>query len=255
MGEQAVPSNSGAVDGFGIGIDNSSAGVGVTPLFQLNYSVSGSSTPGTRNNVTYQPSSQGTSFNVGPGFRSEKGSKIVSITPSLITLNLAKLQDYLQFSLSQANASTPTKSTKLYGPYGVGQATNIPNVSIGPVNATITVGNANFTVSGEANLTATASVSDSNATCIAEEPHNYTTCSSGFAGKPGKQPDTGRKRLRKHSVAAIGERIQHIGDANNADSPGIRNKQGPDSRVLRQPDQRGGQQLHTAAVRTGNLIA
>ena len=159
VGEQAVPSNSAAVDGFQIGIDNSSAGVGTTPGFQLNYSVSGTGAPGTKNNATYQPSSEGSSFNVQQGFVSEKGSKLVTITPSLVTLNLAKAQDWLQFSISSSNSVTPTKSSKLYGPYGVGQATNIPNVSIGPVTANIAVGgNATYVVTGISNLTATPSV-------------------------------------------------------------------------------------------------
>ena len=159
LGEQAVPSNSAAMDGFSVGIDNSSAGVAVTPLFQLNYSNSGSGAAGTKNNVTYQPSSLGSSFNVQQGFRTEKGSKVVSITPSLVTFNLAKAQDYLQFSVSSVTSNAPTKSYKEYGPYGVGQATNIPNVSIGAVNATIAIKNANYTVTGISNLTATPSVS------------------------------------------------------------------------------------------------
>ncbi|MDE1871050.1 MAG: S-layer protein [Candidatus Micrarchaeota archaeon] len=160
LGEQAVPSNSAAVDGFVVGIDNSTAGIAASPLFQLNYSSNGGSATasGTRNNATYQPSSLGSTFNVQAGFRTEKGSKLVSITPSLVTFGLAKAQDYLQFSVSSVTSNTPTKNYKLYGPYGVGQATNIPNVSIGPVNATIKVSGANFTISGIANLTATPSV-------------------------------------------------------------------------------------------------
>ncbi len=160
LGEQAVPSNSAALDGFTVGIDNSTAGVGVTPLFQLNYSVASGAASGTKNNVTYATYTQGSrSFNVQQGFRSEKGSKVVSITPSIVTFNLAKVQDYLQFSVSSFTSNTPVKSYKLYGPYDVGQATNIPNVSIGAVNATIKVSSANYTISGIANLTATPSVS------------------------------------------------------------------------------------------------
>lgn len=163
VGEQAVPSNSAAVDGLSIGIDNSSAGVGVSPLFQLNYSNSGSGAAGTKNNVTYTSSTQsaaGVSMNVQAGFRTEKGSKVVAITPSLVTFNLAKVQDWLEFSVSAANSTTTTsKSYKMYGPYGVGQATNLPNVSIGSVNASIKLSSTNYTVSGIANLTATPSVS------------------------------------------------------------------------------------------------
>ncbi len=161
VGEQAVPTNSAAVDGFQIGIDNSSAGVGASPLFQLNYSVSGSVAPGTKNNATYQTNTQSSrSFSVQTGFRTEKGSKLVSITPSTVTLGMAKGQDELQFSITAANSTSPTKSYKMYGPYGVGQATNIANVSIGAVNATIAVNNAKYTISGISNLTATPSVAN-----------------------------------------------------------------------------------------------
>ncbi|MGI0100151.1 MAG: S-layer protein [Candidatus Micrarchaeaceae archaeon] len=172
LGEQAVPSNSAAIDSFTVGIDNSTGGIGVTPLFQLNYSASGGS--GTKNNVTYGPADLGSAFNVQAGFRSEKGSKVVSITPLLDTFNLAKAQDYLQFSVSAANSTTsPTKSYKEYGPYGVGQATNLPNVSIGMVNASISVSKkANFTVSGISNLTATPSVTSATTPVLL---HNLTT--------------------------------------------------------------------------------
>ncbi len=129
-------------------------------MFQLNYSVSATGAAGTKNNATYTSNTgTGTSFNVQTGFRTEKGSKLVSITPTLVTVNLAKIQDWLQFSVTQSNSTTSaTRSYATYGPYGVGQATNIPNVSIGKVNATIKVGTANFIVSGIANLTATPSV-------------------------------------------------------------------------------------------------
>jgi len=160
IGEVAVPSNTAATDNLVIGIDNNSAGVVATPLFQLNYSTTASFASGTKNNVTYGPSSQGSSFNVQAGFRTERGSKVTSITPSLVTFSLAKLTDQLQFSVSAANSTTTTtKSFKLYGPYTVGQATNIANVSIGPVTANITIsGNSVYKVSGIANLTATPSV-------------------------------------------------------------------------------------------------
>jgi S-layer like family, N-terminal region len=163
LGEQAVPTNGLAVDGFSIGLDNSTGGTVSYPnLFQLNYSNSGTGAPGTKNNVTYTTYTQvaaGVSITVPKGFRSEKGSQVVSISPTTDTFNLAKAQDWLQFSISASSSNTPTKSYASYGPYGVGQATNIPNVSIGKVTANISVKNANFTVAGIANLTATPSVS------------------------------------------------------------------------------------------------
>lgn len=159
MGEVAVPSNTAATDEVTVGLDNNSAGIVATPGFQLNYSASTSATSaGTKNNATYFPSSQGASFNVQQAFRTEKGSKMVSITPTLVTVNLAKAQDWLQFSVGSFSSNTPTKSFKLFGPYGIGQATNIANVSIGAVNATIKVGTANFIITGINNLTATPSV-------------------------------------------------------------------------------------------------
>ena len=157
MTEGAVSTNTAALDTLAVGLDNASS-VTASPLFDLNYSVSTSATsPGKGNNVSYV-STQGTALNAVGGFRTEKGSKVASISPTVDTFNLAKAQDELQFSVSSFTSNTPTKSYKSYGPYGVGQATNIPNVTIGPVTATIKVGTANFSVSGIANLTATPSV-------------------------------------------------------------------------------------------------
>ncbi len=159
IGEVAVPSNTAATDYISIGIDNNSAGV--TSPFQLNYSVDEAGfTAGTKNNVTYGPSDQGNPINVGPGFRTEKGSKVASIGPSTVTLDLAKAVDTLAFQVGSATATTTSAhSYKLYGPYTVGQATNIANVSIGPVNGSVKLGAGSaYTVTGIGNLTATPSV-------------------------------------------------------------------------------------------------
>jgi len=162
IGEVAVPTNTAATDAISIGIDNNSAGIVGQPTFQLNYSVmtSTKANSGTKNNVTYTPSSQGTAISVPQGFRTERGSKVVSITPSVVTLNLAKAVDTLQFTVGNANTSVGSaKSYHLYGPYTVGQATNIANVSIGPVNASVKLGTGTtYAVSGIGNLTATPSV-------------------------------------------------------------------------------------------------
>ena len=52
-----------------------------------------------------------------------------------------------------------SKAYKSFGPYSVGQATNLPNVTIGAVNATpVLSGSSTYTILGEPNLTATPSV-------------------------------------------------------------------------------------------------
>jgi hypothetical protein len=161
IGEVAVPTNTAATDSVSIGIDNNSAGIVGQPTFQLNYSVTSSAVAGTKNNVTYTASSTGGStISVPQGFRTERGSKVVSITPSVVTVNLAKTTDTLQFTVGNANTSVAAaKSYKLYGPYTVGQATNIANVSIGPVDASVKLGTGTtYAVSGIGNLTATPSV-------------------------------------------------------------------------------------------------
>jgi len=162
MGEQPVPSNTVAVDVFTVCIDNSSAGVVASPIFQLNYSVAADNFhSGTKNNATYITNTQGTAstYTVQQGFRTEKGSKLVSITPSLVTFNFAKAQDWLQFVISPANSNTSvTKSYKSYGPYSVGQATNIANVTIGKVSANISLSSTNYSITGINNITATPSV-------------------------------------------------------------------------------------------------
>jgi len=164
VGEIAVPTNTAAVDNIIIGIDNSTAGTVSTQQFQLNYSaVYGTginSHTGSRNNVTYLSTTGQTLNNVQAGFRTEKGSKVASINPQAVTLSLAKIADTLQFSVTRANTSVQSsKSYHLYGPYTVGQATNLPNVSIGPVNASVSVSaGANYVITGIGNLTATPSI-------------------------------------------------------------------------------------------------
>ncbi len=159
MNEIAVP-NSGTQyqDGFIVGLDNTTAGVGASNLFQLNYSATSSG--GNHNNVTYD-STQGHLISVMQGFRSEGGSKVTSITPGSVTISFAKAVDELQFAVGPANATTITHNFKLWGPYSVGQATNLPNVSIGSVTANVTVGGSTggATVTGISQIQAVPSVS------------------------------------------------------------------------------------------------
>jgi hypothetical protein len=154
--EYNVPSQVSSVDQLSIGIWNNSV-AGGSVLFQLNMSPMGN-----RNNVTYLTGTggAGTISNVyAPvGFRTERGSKVASITPSSVTLNLATTVDSLQFIVGPANATTATTSKKTVGPYSVGQATNLANVTIANVTATCAFSTTSCTVSGLANVTATPSV-------------------------------------------------------------------------------------------------
>ncbi len=157
MGEIAVPTNTAAVDYMSFQLMNSTSGIqalGSSPIFQLNYSLSG-----TKNNVTYT-STIGTLINAPPGFRTERGSKVAIISPNTDTFSIAKTVDTLQFAVATAATAISGKSYKLWGPYGVGQATNIANVSIGKVNATVILApGATYNITGIGNIQAIPSVS------------------------------------------------------------------------------------------------
>jgi len=154
IGEVSIPSNTLGLDYLGAGIYNNS--VTATPNYVLNYSAGGQ-----HNNVTYT-STQGQSINVQTGFRTEKGSKVASISASQDTFQMATAIDQLQFALTTtASNSVVSKAYKSFGPYSVGQATNLPNVTIGAVTATpVLSGSSNYTILGEANLTATPSIAE-----------------------------------------------------------------------------------------------
>jgi len=134
--EYPVPTNSTAVDKIGFDIVNSSIGSSavMSNLFQLNYSMTSTNVPGVKNNVTYI-STQGSTLNAPQGFITEKGSEISSITPTSLTFDLAKSVDTLLFTVGPVNTTIPT-TEKTFGPFNVGEATNIPNVTIAKVNAT-----------------------------------------------------------------------------------------------------------------------
>ena len=153
--EAAVPSNTAATDSLGVALFNATSGVGSGTLYQLNYSIDG-----TKNNVTYT-STQGEQIDVQAGFRTERGSKVVSITPTQDTFWLAKAYDMLQFAVAPSSTTSNTAVSKSYhtfGPYGIGQATNLPNVSIAKVNASIKVAGSTYSIVGIDNVTATPSV-------------------------------------------------------------------------------------------------
>ena len=155
FGEVAVPTNTAAVDQLGFGIQNNTGGVTATPQMQLNYSLIGQ-----HNNMSYT-STQNNQVFAQQGFRTERGSKVASISPSSVTVDLAKSVDTLQF-ITGASTSAVTHGYTIYpttGPgYGIGQATNIPNVSIYKVTGTPVLSGATYTVTGINSLTATPSV-------------------------------------------------------------------------------------------------
>jgi len=158
MPEIGVPTTSTA-DALAFGIGNSTAGTTTQSLFQLNYSANfGSNNIGTKNNMTYI-STTGVNLKVQPLFRTERGSKFASVSPSTLSLSLATAVDMLQFAVAPGTTTITAGTAKAYGPYGIGQATNIANVSIANVSATIGLGTAsNYTISGISNITATPSV-------------------------------------------------------------------------------------------------
>ncbi len=162
MNELAVPGSTSYTDSLQFGIDNNSAGTSASPFFQLNQSYG---QPGTRNNVTYNPTNGGStnSVNVGTGFRSERGTTVAAISQSSLTFNYAKAVDQLLFAVAPTSSTSSVTTSKQYGPYTVGQAVNIPgvtNVTIASVTASAKLGsNAAYSISGLNNLTATPSVS------------------------------------------------------------------------------------------------
>lgn len=149
INEYPVPGQTTPLDNLTFGIYNSTAGSSANPLFQLNQS-----NTGTRFNMTYV-SSTNSVLQTSQGFMTERGSKIASITPSTVVVDYAKGVDQLQFSVSPSNVSTVTTSTfHTFGPYSVGQQTNLANVSVAKINATANVSVSNYTITGINNITA-----------------------------------------------------------------------------------------------------
>ena len=139
-------------DQLAVGLFNNTPGT--TPYYILNYSVGGN-----HNNVTYTPTS-GSAIQVQKGFRTERGSEVVSISPQSDTFSIAKAIDLLQFSVSPNTSNTVVnKAVSTDGPYSIGQATNIPNVTVANIEAKISVSNSSYTIAGINNITATPSVS------------------------------------------------------------------------------------------------
>ncbi len=170
MNESAVPGQSNIQDQLSFGIYNSSIGRPAIDgtLFQLNQ------TPGgTSNNMTYNSTSVGSgihSVNAKVGFRTERGSKVASISPTSLTIDFAKSVDSLEFVAAPfVNTSKTSSTTHTYGPFAVGQAVNIPgvyNLSVAKINASIALsGTTNYTISGISNL----------ASAVQTTPKSYET--------------------------------------------------------------------------------
>ncbi len=148
--EITVQSSSTPTANLMVGITNSSSMLS-TPGYWLNYSL------GNNNAATYL-SSQNAAVKALQGFRTERGSELGSVSTTSLTYYEPRSVDGLQFIVGPANVTSST-STKEYGPYGVGQSTNIANVTIAKVNATCAFSTTSCTVTGLANLTAIPSVS------------------------------------------------------------------------------------------------
>ena len=159
INEYPVPSSTTYPDSLGIGLFNATSSpiAQAQTIYILNYSESG-----TRNNVTYIPTTgTGNTLQVQSSFRTEKGSKIDSITPQHVSFDMATGIDQLQFALTQGTSNAIiNKSYVTYGPYGIGQMTNLPNMSIANINAAITYSSNSTTptITGESSLTAVPSI-------------------------------------------------------------------------------------------------
>ncbi len=154
--EIVLPSSTSASANTILGLYNASTLL-ATPAYWLNQ------TNGNNNYLQYAGSSYSTgsqnTVKAGAGFRTERGSEVASISTSSVTYDMAKSVDTLQF-LAGPGTSTVASTTTNYGPYGIGQATNIPNVTIANVSAkcSFAASSTSCTVSGVKNLTATPSV-------------------------------------------------------------------------------------------------
>ncbi|MGC8651662.1 MAG: S-layer protein [Candidatus Micrarchaeia archaeon] len=163
--EYPVPGVNSAPDTLTVGITNSTGGISATPLYYLNATAPSGTPSSLSNNVTYTPSgyTYNSPFNVPQGFITERGSEVASIGTTAVTLNLAKSVDMLQFAAGPST-TTITKSYKIYptsGPgYTIGEATNLPNVSIANITAS-GIQASHYSISGISNITATPSVSTS----------------------------------------------------------------------------------------------
>ncbi len=156
LSESPIPGNTAANDYLGFAIYNSTAGASAAAsnLFQLNYSLTGQA-----NNMTYI-STIGANVQAPVGFRTEKGSEVASISPTSLTVDLAKGVDTLGFVVGPVNATTAT--LEHYYNYTVGQTLaniGLPNVTVANVTAKCVPSTTSCQITNVTNLTATPSVS------------------------------------------------------------------------------------------------
>ncbi|MCL5413027.1 MAG: S-layer protein [Candidatus Marsarchaeota archaeon] len=161
--EYNVPGSTSSNDVLQFGIYNSTSGAGSAFGFALNRTVGQS-----RNNLTYYSSQvqsgvgSGSAVAAPVGFVTERGSSVAQISPSKLTLNLAKAVDTLQFYVKPVSASGNATSTTEVGPVSINQAVpGFANLTVAKVNATCSGGSSTTsacTVTGLANVTATPSV-------------------------------------------------------------------------------------------------
>lgn len=151
LNEYNVGGSTSSQDRLSFVITNSTYGTSTTAPFQLN------STNMDKLNITYAGSS-GVPIQVQSGFRTERGSKVASVSPSEITLNIAKTVDTLRLVVGTAGSNTlVTSGGGTFGPFGIGR-TNIGNVTIANVTGTCSFVAATCNVIGTGNVIATPSI-------------------------------------------------------------------------------------------------
>ncbi len=154
--EITTPSTTSPTANVIIGITNSSS-VDGSPAYWLN--VTGGNNQALEYQTT-QPGQSQTTVKALQGFRTERGGEVSSISTSQVVYDEPRSVDGLQFIVGPVtNTASNTLQTTLHGPYTVGQATNIANVTIGKVNATCAFSTTSCNVTGLNNLTAVPSVS------------------------------------------------------------------------------------------------
>ncbi|MDE1855902.1 MAG: S-layer protein, partial [Candidatus Micrarchaeota archaeon] len=135
-----------------VGITNSSTLLS-SPQYWLNI------TAGNNNAAVYNSntgSSQQSNIKAPVGFRTERGDELAALSTTSATYDIARSVDTLQFVVGP-QSSTVSSTTTNYGPYKVGQSTNLANVTIASVNATCSFSSTSCKVTGLSNLTATPS--------------------------------------------------------------------------------------------------
>lgn len=138
--------------------------------YMLNYTPGASLYAAQASSVIGYLSSTNTLVGAGPGFRTEHGSDIGSVGTTQVVYYMAKPIDALRFIVGPANTSTVSTTAK-YGPYTVGQSTNLPNVTIAQVNATCAFSTTSCSITGLSNLTGVPSATQA----IVANPLNTVT--------------------------------------------------------------------------------